>query len=267
MKISNIDLDYEGYFVIVGSNGYPFADYVFINSVKSFDLDRQTSERLQDYEKNRKVHYFDFSNQVATDTLHKYGDTATRSKPELVKTVYDEGLKIRALWSNLIQISEKYIDFEFQVLPKHTDISELTNHLNGIASSIERVKNTIEDKSNQIVNTAVKQDMDRIENRQDFDVNQRRRDLFDRLSATLSSFDQKIMSLNSKIDQTNLDAYYTQNADIVKPEQFKDFAMGYSKESGMKVERKSTGIFSYILYAVVFFVVAFSLYVLFGKSS
>lgn len=267
MKISNVDLDYEGYLVIVGSNGYPFADYVFINSIKSFDLDKRVNEGLKDFEKNRKVHYFDFNEKATTDTLHKYGNTTTRAKPELIKTVYDEGLKVRALWSNLLQISEKYIDFEFQVLPKHTDIADLTNHLNGIASSIEKVKNTIEDKSNKIVNAAVKQDMDKIQNRGNFDVNERRKELFERLSTTLASFDQKIMKLNSKIDQTNLESYYNQNANFVKPDEFKGFAMEYSKESGMKVEHKSTGFFTYILYSVVFFVIAFSLYVLFGKSS
>ena len=267
MKISNIDLDYEGYLVIAGSNGYPHADFVFINSIKAFNTDNRENERLQDYEKNRKVHKIDFSEKTSSDTLHKYGNNTLRSKPELIKAVYDEGLKVRQLWSSLLQMSERYIDSEFQVLPKHTDIADLTNHLTGIAQSIDRVKSTIEDKSNKIVNTAVKQDMDQIKNRDDFDVTQRRRELFERLGTTLASFEQKIIKLNNKIDQTNLETYYNQNADIVKPDEFKNFAMEYSKEAGMKVEQKSAGIFSYILYVVVFFVVGFGLYVLLGKSS
>lgn len=160
MKIDNIDLDYDGYLVIVASNGAPNADNVKVHSVKVFDPQGNDSEDVQTYERNRKKQYFDFSKEKASDTLHKYGDHKSRTNKELVKTVNKEGVQIRRYWGYFLDILENHFQKEFQSVPKHTDMNELANHLFGIGKSIERVKATVEAQLKNVVDSDVKEDMD-----------------------------------------------------------------------------------------------------------
>ena len=144
MKLNKINLDYNGYLLIVASNGDK-ADYKIIYDIKIFNPNVAAKENLDNYEGARKKHYFDFSSKKI-DTLHKYAEKQLKTKEELVERVNYESMKIKLAMDYFLHMSERHFQEEFKMVLYLYHIYILYFHFylfyqNSINFFIEKVKN------------------------------------------------------------------------------------------------------------------------------